>query len=156
MEMVPKTRSTYCVPSREEGCGCCRSRNPVSFRGSGLAPKFPTRCSIDNGRQPRSGRIVIKSGAHQCQRLDHAQAVRQAPAQQEVVSRRYKNSRSREGFGRSNEGLQVHVRFRRGMAEERKVCRVSCDALPALHHPRSALLDCLSQVDASVESVNPP
>jgi hypothetical protein len=42
------------------------------------------------------------------------------------------------------------------MAKERQVRCVSCDAISALYHARSALFDCLQQLDASVESVNPP
>jgi len=42
------------------------------------------------------------------------------------------------------------------MAEKRQVRRVSRDAASTLYYARSTVLDCLRQVDTSVESVNPP
>src|SRR5580704_3893140 len=108
------------------------------------------------GWKPSPGWFVIKPGAHQCHRLNDAQSVLQAPAQQDAVTRRHKNSRARKRFPRGNQRLQVCVGFCRGMAEKREMRRVSGDAASALYHACGALFNCLRQLDASIESVNVP
>jgi len=49
-------------------------------------------------RQPGAGGFVVKPGGHQGHGLDDAQAIREAPTEQSVVSRRHKNSGAAEGF----------------------------------------------------------
>src|SRR5438270_10206050 len=99
--------------------------------------------------------MVIEAGRHECHGLDDAEAVGQAPAHQNVVSGRHKDSWTGEGFCRGDERLQVDIGLGGGVAEEGEVRCVSGDPASAFYYARSALLDCLRQVDTAVESVNP-
>src|SRR5919112_1391489 len=64
-----------------------------------------TQASVQDRRHERSPRLVIQAEAHQAQRLTDAQTLLQTPAQHLAVACRQQKTRSREGWGRADEGL---------------------------------------------------
>src|SRR5271156_5377865 len=72
-----------------------------------------------------------------------------------MVARGHENTRAAKSFSRRDQGLQVKIGFRRGVAEESEARRVCSNTVSALDDRGSALLDRPGQLRTSIESMYP-
>src|SRR5919112_242735 len=111
--------ASICSPSRREGV-FSEARGLGHKKRAGLTSNSPalfclgslhrcwdrqTQASVQDRRHERPPWLVIQAKAHQAQRLTDAQTSLQTPAQHLAIACRQQKTRSREGWGRADEGL---------------------------------------------------
>src|SRR6478609_6152514 len=112
--------------------------------------------SVENGRQERAARFVVKSQAHQGQWLGHAQTLVQAPAENLTIAARQQKTRAGKFRCGGNHRFQSVVVLRHGMGEKSDPRRITGDLPVALCYDRGLLLDRAGQFILPVVPVNFP
>src|SRR5687767_12267087 len=114
----------------------------------------PWSGSVNNRGQEDPPRLVVEPQAHERQGLDHAEAVRQTPAEQLPIPRRQQKAWSHERRGGPDQGLEIGVTLAHGMAREPDHGGIAGETALVLDHGRGAVPDGLQQFTTPIMAVD--
>ena len=97
--------------------------------------------SVQDRWEKRPGRLLIETTAHERHRIDRAQAMRQAPAEQLRIPRGQQEPWAADRRCRADQRFQILIRPTDSMAKVPNVCRMACHRAATFHDPRGALRD---------------